>query len=176
LSIDPNEAEATARLVELYSVTDQLDQAIKWCDKLSQIPGQEISAIVNRARAYVYCGDKISAKNMIFTEANKRPTEPEILIAAGDVAMAFEGVGTAISNAIQAYSSALQIVKSRSGDVQWQNKIHSKLDAAEAALREIIQQDQEEAARISPLFMAIEDGNTIAVQSIIETGIDLNLL
>lgn len=111
LELDPKDSFAICRLIETSQLLKDIDAVEHWCGVLKGMPNGHMPSIAFRARALVHCDRYEQARNLILGAVREYPGEPDILIACGDVMMAFPDSATAMSNAVAAYAGAVDILK-----------------------------------------------------------------
>ena len=140
--IDATNGFAVCRLIELSALLNDLSSVERWCSVLAQLPNGEASAIAFKARALAHCDKYQDAKKLILDAVRKYPHEPDILIACGDVMMAYPGSGTAMSNAAKAYQGATEILRQQGNDIARLRDIESRLERARDNLAQCIRESE----------------------------------
>jgi len=111
LELDPEDSYAICRLIETSQHLKDIDAVERWCDVLKGMPGGQMPSIAFKARALVHFDRYDDARKLILDAVRKYPDEPDILVACGDVMMTYPESSTAMSNAVAAYSRAVDILK-----------------------------------------------------------------
>jgi hypothetical protein len=129
LEIDPKDNFAICRLIETSQMLKDIGAVEKWCEVLKGMPGGHMPSIAFRARALVHCDRYDDARKLVLDAVRKYPGEPDILIACGDVMMTYPDSSTAMSNAVAAYSGAVEILK-KGIDIARTREIEGRLQQA----------------------------------------------
>jgi hypothetical protein len=130
------------RLIELSALLNDLSSVDHWCSILAHLRNGEVPAIAFKARALAHCDKYQDAKKLIFDAVRKYPHEPDILIACGDVMMAYPGSGTAMSNATRVYRRATEILQQQGNDISRLRDIESRLVRAQENLAQCMRESE----------------------------------
>lgn len=134
LELDPRDSFAICRLIETSQLLKEIDAVEHWCEVLRGMPGGQMASVAFKARALVHCDRYDDARKLILDAVRKYPGEPDILIACGDVMMTYPDSSTAMSNAVAAYSRAVDILK-KDIDIARTKEIEGRLQQAEHCLK-----------------------------------------
>jgi tetratricopeptide (TPR) repeat protein len=133
LELDPKDNFAICRLIETSQLLKDIGAVERWCEVLKGMPGGQMPSIAFKARALVHCDRYDDARKLILAAVREHPDEPDILIACGDVMMAYPESSTAMSNAVAAYGRAVDILK-KDIDIARTREIEGRLRQAEHCL------------------------------------------
>lgn len=134
LELDPRDSFAICRLIESSQLLKDIDAVEHWCEVLKGMPDGQMPSIAFKARALVHCDRYDDARKLILDAVRKYPGEPDILIACGDVMMTYPDSSTAMSNAVAAYSRAVEILK-KEIDIARTREIEGRLQQAKHCLK-----------------------------------------
>ena len=128
--VDPENDRAWMQLMRLAAKRGDLEEAERWCDHYEKIPFFHARSKAFRAYVLEQCGQLQKAKSLLLQAMEDYPTEPDIFVAYGDLAMK----NRVPSYAVGAYERAVHIIRSQPHEIERLREIEGKLsDAVDAA-------------------------------------------
>jgi tetratricopeptide (TPR) repeat protein len=130
--LEPINDFAWMNLMRLASKRGDLPEAERWCKKFANMPGMLGRSKAFWAHILEENGQLQTARSLLLAAMKEHPNEPDVFIAYGDLALKNRVPG----HAVNAYHTALQIMKARPHQVEYLRSIEQKLQNAEKATRE----------------------------------------